>query len=94
MEKVLEQKKQEKETNSSLIPGMFASGKWRSAVILKFSPWMRDRCENQAGWEGVVWVDGLKNQSGSLFLMITVQAVWRFNFSLASKRRLGDGVLR
>lgn len=42
-----------------LNPGLFARSKWRSAVILKFSRWQGVRI-------------GLKNQSGSLFLMITV----------------------
>lgn len=41
-----------------LNPGLFARSKWRSAVILKFSRWQGARI-------------GLKNQSGSLFLMIT-----------------------
>lgn len=41
-----------------LTPGLFARSKWRSAVILKFSRWQGARI-------------GLKNQSGSLFLMIT-----------------------
>lgn len=41
-----------------LNPGLFARSKWRSAVILKFSRWQGARI-------------GLKNQSGSLFLVIT-----------------------
>lgn len=52
------EKWREKERRGWLNSGLFARSKWRSAVILKFSRWQGVRI-------------GLKNQSGSLFLMIT-----------------------
>ena len=55
----MRERKRERGRRGWLNPGLFARSKWRSAVILKFSRWQGVRI-------------GLKNQSGSLFLMITV----------------------